>query len=273
MDRYKHVEGLLRGLSLLKAMNLEEGGYASISTLSERTGLHRTTVKRLMETLVFAGFVQPAEDRRGYVLALAVRELSEGFTDEAWVTGIAGPALGELVERVVWPSDFTTPQADQMVIRETTRRFSPFSFHRSMVGQRLPMLQSSAGRAFLGFCTENQREAVIRHLQRDVGDNAMQDALRETVEHAARETAAVGYGWNYGGWTRQQQFGGIALPVVIDGHVLACVSVVFLIKSLSLRQAEAQFLPHLSHAVKRIQDGLEDFGVGEELIPVKSSGS
>ena len=271
MERYKHVEGLLRGLSLLRAMNEEEGGFATVTTLADRTGLHRTTVKRLLETLHFAGYVQPAEDRRGYTLALAVRELSEGFTDEAWITQIAGPALGELVERVVWPSDFTTPQADQMVIRETTRRFSPFSFHRAMVGQRLPMLQSSAGRAFLGFCAENQREALIRHLQRGVTDRATRHALRQAVEHTARETAAVGYGWNYGGWSRQQRFGGIALPVIVDGRVLACLSVVFLIKSLSLREAENRFLSHLSHAVDRIRNGLIEMGVDREFVPGQSN--
>jgi Transcriptional regulator len=255
-QRYRPVEGLLRGLAVLRVLNEEEDGFATISTLAARTGLHRTTVKRLLETLAAAGYVQPSDERRGYRLTLAVRQLSEGFMDEAWITRVAGPAMGELVEKVVWPSDLTTPQADEMVIRETTRRFSPFSFHRSMVGQRLPMLRSSAGRAFLGFCTDRQREAVIQHMQQGVESAEKKVALRRMVEHAAHETMAVGFGWNYGGWVREQRFGGVALPLICNGRVLACLSVVFLIKSISLDEAKVRFLPHLRHAVDRMHFGL-----------------
>ena len=46
----------------------------------------------------------------------------------------------------MWLSDLMTPDGDAMVVRETTHRFIPLSFHRSMVGRRLPMLLTAAGR-------------------------------------------------------------------------------------------------------------------------------
>jgi IclR family mhp operon transcriptional activator len=39
--------------------------------------------------------------------------------------------MGRLLQRVV-----TTPDGDAMIIGETTHRFGPPSFHRSMVGRR-----------------------------------------------------------------------------------------------------------------------------------------
>jgi IclR family mhp operon transcriptional activator len=39
--------------------------------------------------------------------------------------------MGRLLQRCV-----TTPDGDAMIIRETTHRFGPPSFHRSMIGRR-----------------------------------------------------------------------------------------------------------------------------------------
>ena len=47
---YKTVRGLSRGLLLLKLLNKFDGG-ATPGLLAEFSGLHRTTVRRLLETL------------------------------------------------------------------------------------------------------------------------------------------------------------------------------------------------------------------------------
>ena len=48
---YARVQGLARGLAVLRALNLDVSGAASVRSLSESTQLHRTTVRRLLETL------------------------------------------------------------------------------------------------------------------------------------------------------------------------------------------------------------------------------
>ena len=54
---YALVRGLTRGLDLLKALNSQEGGRSTLAQLAEVTGLHRTTVRRLLETLIAEGYV------------------------------------------------------------------------------------------------------------------------------------------------------------------------------------------------------------------------
>ncbi|MNE99604.1 DNA-binding transcriptional activator MhpR [compost metagenome] len=70
-----------------------------------------------------------SESDDSFRLALKVRELSEGFRDEQWISAIAAPLLGDLLQRVVWPTDICTLGVDEMVVRETTHRFSRLSFH------------------------------------------------------------------------------------------------------------------------------------------------
>ena len=147
---YKTVRGLSRGLLLLKLLNKFDGG-ATPGLLAEFSGLHRTTVRRLLETLQEEGFVRRSRSDDSFRLTINVRQLSDGFRDEHWISALATPLLGELLREVQWPTDITTLDVDAMVVRETTHRFSRLSFHRAMVGRRLPLLLTASGLTWLAF--------------------------------------------------------------------------------------------------------------------------
>mgnify|MGYP000050045932 CR=1 FL=1 len=139
--QYKNVRGLTRGLELLYLLNRAHGG-AKIRDLADWSGIHRTTVRRLLETLVGEGYVRRSPSDDSYQLTLKVRQLSEGFQDAQWISQLAAPLLGQLLQQVIWPTDLCTLDGDAMVVRETTHRFSKLSSHRGMVGRRLPLLMT-----------------------------------------------------------------------------------------------------------------------------------
>src|SRR5207247_8907072 len=105
--------------------------------------------KRVLETLAAEGYVRRSESDDSFRLTVKVRELTEGFTDDEWIAQVAAPILGELLEKIVWPSDLTTLDGDAMIIRETTHRFSPLSFHRSMLRRRMPLLYTASAQPSL----------------------------------------------------------------------------------------------------------------------------
>ena len=109
---YTHVQGLSRGLALLHALNRAPKGWARIAELSAETGLHRTTVRRLLETLQDEGYVRRSASDDSYRLNHKIRQLSDGFTDDEWISEIANPVLGELLKKLVWPSDLCTLDGD-----------------------------------------------------------------------------------------------------------------------------------------------------------------
>ena len=160
---YKTVRGLSRGLLLLKLLNKFDGG-ATPGLLAEFSGLHRTTVRRLLETLQEEGFVRRSRSDDSFRLTINVRQLSDGFRDEHWISALATPLLGELLREVQWPTDITTLDVDAMVVRETTHRFSRLSFHRAMVGRRLPLLLTASGLTWLAFAPDAERDAVVSML-------------------------------------------------------------------------------------------------------------
>lgn len=254
--RYKEVQGLSRGLEVLRAMNHGRGGEFGIADVAARTGLHRTTVRRLVETLYSKCYVRRSPSDNTFRLALRVRELSEGFTDDEWIAEVAPPVFGKLLRQVVWPTDLCTFDGDAMVIRETTHRFSPLSFHRSMVGVHLPMLFTATGRACLAFCSDAECNDILRLLM--AGSDAQADLARwpKSIATLLKRTLAAGYGANDREWAQEPKVAAIALPVRHAGRVLGSLNIVFMASALSVPQAAHRYLGSLRAAVQRIEQSL-----------------
>jgi IclR family mhp operon transcriptional activator len=245
-------------LQVLQALNSMESGRATSQQISDLTGLHRTTARRLLETLMEEGFVRRSASDDSFRLTLKVRALSEGFTDDERIATIAPPIMGRLLQRVAWPSDLTTPDGDAMIIRETTHRFSTLSFHRSMVGRRLPILLTASGRAYFAMCPEGEREDILDLLRSGAGGEeqqalALNDAL---VRSLVRRVRADGFGSSHGDWAAQSKIGAVAVPIVSEQRVLACLNVVFLSRAVTLAEAKRRFVPELQLAASEMIEGL-----------------
>jgi IclR family mhp operon transcriptional activator len=254
--RYAKVEGLLRGLGVLRALNATEGGWATANELAAATKLHRTTVRRLLETLLSDGYVRRSDSDESFRLNLKVRELSEGFTDDEWIAQVAAPVLGELLEKTVWPSDLTTLDGDSMIIRETTHRFSPLSFHRSMVRRRMPLLFTASGKAYLAFCPEDERRQLLGLLMAGHDEQSALARREALVTRMLQRIRVDGYATNEGDWKQEAKISAIALPIRSGGRVLACLNVVFLKRAMSTAEAAGRFLPALRAAVSKIERAL-----------------
>lgn len=216
---YKTVRGLSRGLLLLKLLNKFDGG-ATPGLLAEFSGLHRTTVRRLLETLQEEGFVRRSRSDDSFRLTINVRQLSDGFRDEHWISALATPLLGELLREVQWPTDITTLDVDAMVVRETTHRFSRLSFHRAMVGRRLPLLLTASGLTWLAFAPDAERDAIVSMLA--ARPEAEYQLAREPERLAAilARTRQNGYGENFRGWRQEEKIASIAVPVCSQQRVI-----------------------------------------------------
>ncbi|HEY0834806.1 MAG TPA: DNA-binding transcriptional regulator [Azospirillum sp.] len=256
---YRHVQGLSRGLAILHALNRSANGCAAISELSASTGLHRTTVRRMLETLETEGYVRRSPSDDSYRLNQKVRQLSDGFTDDEWISEIAAPVLGELLQKLVWPSDLCTIDGDSMLVRETTHRFSPLSFHRAMIRQRMPVLYTAAGRAYLAYCGEEERRQILRLLI--VGGDGEQASLarnRILVEKMLERVRRQGYATNDGEWSQQGMISALALPIRHGDAILATINVVFMRKAMSIAEAAERYLPVLRAAIGRIESRLDE---------------
>ena len=251
---YREVRGLSRGLAVLRALNAMPGGIGGIVELARMTQLHRTTVKRLLETLKAEGLVHQQPDGTLYVLSFEVRRLSEGYVGADWIDQIAAPAMQAHLQALSWPSDLATPDSGFMIVRESTHRASLLSQHRATIGTRIPMLVSSLGRAWLSWCTDEERESTLS-LLRERRD-AIGEQARDTtyVKRVIRETRRRGYGVNRREWLSEASVTAIAFPIRIDGHAIGAVNLVLQQHAVTDREIASRYVPLLRVLAAEISD-------------------
>jgi IclR family mhp operon transcriptional activator len=261
---YSRVQGLERGIEVLRALNASTGGRNSVVRLSTETGLHRTTVKRLLETLKHLGVVRYLDDGNEYCLTLNVLQLSEGFRDVVWIAEIARPLMRALTRKVMWPSDLMILDTDELVVRETTHGITPWSFNSRVLGIRVPLLQSSGGRAYLAFCADDERERLLDMLRRREGTDG--ERARDTgyVTRILDQTRERGFAVS----ERRESFGdmglrfgtnrcaAIAVPIRRKGYAVASLNVVYLTRAVSTQEIIERSLPDLIATGRRIEQGI-----------------
>lgn len=263
MATYKPVRSLQRGLEVLCALNRHNG--ASVQALAATTGVHRTTVQRLLETLRAQGYVHKSASDEQYRLALGVRRLSDGFDDDAWVSAVAEPALRVLHARILWPSNVATFDGDAMLIREASHRYSPLSIHRSTVGQRLPMLRSALGQVYLASCPEEERVEILSILHESSGPDAALARDAAFVRELVRRVRRAGYVAKPG--DREHRIAAIAVPIMRGERVFACINTVFFRRAMTIPTAIRKYLGPLRETAEHIAAQVGSASVSPTSLP------
>lgn len=250
-EGYAPSRGVLRTLRVLRALNHRNG--ATVLELARLTGISRGALYRILETLREAGYVALDLAGHSYELTMLVRGLAEGFVDEDWIGEVARPELRALQREIVWPVDLGTFNDGGMWIRETTRPRSPFTIDRGVVGLRFPVLLSATGRAYLAWCPEGEREAILAGVVRtgEPGGELVRDRPRLNASFA--QTRAQGYGLRFG--EEPVESGAIAVPIVIAERVIGCVNMTFSRRAIRPEEAAARCLSAMQAAAARIAEG------------------
>ena len=251
----KPIRSFARGLAVLSILNRH--GSATALTLARETGVPRPTVYRLLQTLVDSGYIGRSAGDERFHLRLKVRSLSEGFTDEQWISSIAAPALEELTRRISWPCDAVALHGLKMVIHETTHRIAPLSIDRNMVGQELPILASASGLAYIAFARKEERQSLLALLARS---DDPQDAIARDAAQVLRLITATrrhGYGLRHGGriWPHT---GAIALPIRVGRRLLGCINTVWMARAISAEAAVHACLGPLRETRELIEQRLAE---------------
>lgn len=251
MESTRPIRALMRGLDALALLNNRNG--ATVAEIAQHIKLPRTTTYRILETLSRAGYVRrdAADDR--YRLTIMVHRLAHGFDDDAWITEIARPCLTALGSEVVWPVGLASLCGTQIVVRETTDRNSPLAVERMLPGTRLPLLQTSAGRACLAFMPPPERDTLIELLRQSHGDGEPLAHDRQALDRLLEETRARGYATAVLRRSISDETT-LAVPVLLQEKPVASVVIRFASAAVPMPVAVERFVPKLRDTARRIVD-------------------
>lgn len=182
---------LLRGIEILRAFR--PGSYLlGNGEIAERTGLAKSTVSRLTQTLVQAGMLEIDAEQRAYRLAPATLSFAHSMRTGSQILQLVAPKMRTLAETQGINVGLAAADRDEMVYLESIRYKRKVAFRNVVSGQRVPMELTSLGRAYLSTLAIKERKALYSIFRKRRALH-WQDGLLNDIEQAIADIKSIGY--------------------------------------------------------------------------------
>ncbi|MBY4948325.1 IclR family transcriptional regulator [Cupriavidus respiraculi] len=210
---------LERGIAVLRAFRAGSSMLGN-SEIAERTGLSRSTVSRLTQSLVQTGMLEYIPQFRAYRLGVPVLCMAHAMRDSSQVLRVATPMMVDVAMRHKINVGLAVAEEDEMVYLESFRYNRRQSLRTVVSGQRIPMALTSLGRAHLATLPPEAFDAMMRLM---AGKNRGQRwrELRREIDAAVACVHENGY--CVASW--QPQVVAMATPLRFDDHAVHVLNV------------------------------------------------
>ena len=152
------IRSVENALCLLEAL-AEEDAQCSLSQLSQRLGMTKASLFRLMATFESHGYVERHQGSSEYKLGLAAFEVGQKLLSRMTLLHKARPVMSQLVRQC-------NETAYLVIQRETDALFLEMVDNDqkvkvvSQVGRRVPLVSCAAGKMFLAFAQKTNRNLI-----------------------------------------------------------------------------------------------------------------
>jgi len=188
-----------KGLAVLDAL-ATAGGPVRLSRLASDLGLQKSSVHRILQTLVDQGWATQDRETGLYSASLRLWELGAGIVDALPVKRAATTILHDLHRATSETVSLTVLDGDDVVYLDKVIAARPMGF-TTHVGSRIPAPLTVAGRAMLAH--EDDPRGVLERVAASVGpdrldvDAAMADIARARdlgylIGRGRRERGVIG---------------------------------------------------------------------------------
>jgi IclR family mhp operon transcriptional activator len=266
MPRAETIRALERGIDVLAV--LQSNSICSLRDIHRATRIPKPSLLRILKTFERAGIVSRRLADGFYRMSMATRAARKRDRYDR-VAEAAAPVLDRLCRKVLWPSDLFVPAGNCMERRETSRphtRFFMSDWKRQGVTSRTNWLLTGVGRAYLAYCPDQERDAIIRRLRKS---NKPEDRLArdpKRLERILAETRARGFairdpsfvGGAYGRPPFDDGLAAIVVPLLDRGRVLGSINILFVKTAYTVEEFAARHLTDLQAAAREIVASLRD---------------
>lgn len=215
------LESLARGLAVLSSFS-EETPTLSLTSISRRLNLNKTTTLRILSTLESLGYLARDPQTKLYRPSLEVFRLGFVVLNSLEVRQVAVPHLRKLVDDVQETVNLAVLDGNEVVYIERVGSKHMVNIYRS-VGSRLPVYCTSTGKTILAFLPPDKVSEVLAKITwTRFTENTITtpDELRENMSIAKQRGFADSNG------ELIPDLLAVAAPVYqSDGQVIAAVNI------------------------------------------------
>ncbi|GAB6099553.1 IclR family transcriptional regulator [Halanaerocella petrolearia] len=154
------VKSVNRSINILEELAKYEDGLG-VTELGNRLDVHKSSVHRLLSTLVYRGLVEQDQETGKYKLGLKLFELGSRIFNDLEVRKYAKSYLEELVSQTNETVHLVT--LDQGEVLYVDKVKSPETITMvSQVGARGPVHSTSVGKAMAAYLDEEEIDRIVR---------------------------------------------------------------------------------------------------------------
>ena len=188
----RSVQSVDRALDLLEALSGADG-EVSITALAARTGLHVSTVHRLLSTLLRRGYVRQNAETSRYYAGAKLATLAEGRSRYGEMRLRARPILRAITEstretaNLVVLDELAAVYIDTVPSPQVVRLFTA-------IGNRVPLHATGAGKCLLAAMPSPARDGLLQRIDlRAYTPHTIieKPALRRTLDEARERGYAL----------------------------------------------------------------------------------
>jgi len=205
------VRSLERGLEILRAFRPGVDLLGN-SDLAEKTGLSKSTVSRLTQTLVQCGFLYRDLHAKAYRLASPVLSLSHTIRTSSPILQVAQPLMVSDSEKFQINIGLAVADRIEMVYLEAVRYNKKSALRNIVMGHRVPMELTSLGRAWLAATSPESRDWALQALKQNRSKDWTKTLI--AINQAAIELSEKGFCST--AWLPEVV--AISTPIQIDNH-------------------------------------------------------
>ncbi|MPZ62722.1 MAG: helix-turn-helix domain-containing protein [Propionibacteriales bacterium] len=248
---YPHVQSFSRGLSVIKAFDHEHAAM-TLTEISQRTGLSRSTSRRFLLTLLDLGYAR--SDGRLFSLTPGILELGFSYLSSLNLPEICQPHLRDLSATANESTSLSVLDGTDIVYvaRVHTRRIMTV---RINVGTRFPAYATSMGRVLLSALESSEVEQILDRTRLEAFTTRTLRSRRALLEELERVREQ---GWALIDQELEEGLRSVAAPVRHHGRTVAAVN----ISTSSLRHPVESILgtllPTLLDAKDRMSKDVDD---------------
>ncbi len=227
----KENRSLERGLIILET--LAQHPALTLAELHRLTGLPKSTLRRLLATLVARRFIRRSLSDRKYRSVVTIPEISAAVVPPALAL-IADIGLSHalsLTRRIGWPSDIHVVDEHCMRIGESTRAISPYGIYQVPIDFQVSLFASAAGTV----CLAQMPPATVRALfdkdRRTHGQGPDSPLDWAALDRHLAQVRTQGYGVRVPGFRSaiaiNDRLSAIAVPLMRGGKACGAISLLW----------------------------------------------
>ncbi|MGN1386093.1 MAG: IclR family transcriptional regulator [Bacillus sp. (in: firmicutes)] len=159
MTRENMVKSVSRALDIITMLSLKKGGLG-VTEIANQIDINKSSVYRILSTLVQYGYVEQDTDTGRYKLGYKFLEISSKLLESIDLRGEARPFLQELENETNEVVHLVVYDQGEVVYIEKLEGNELLRMH-SKVGKRAPMHCTSVGKAILAQLPDNVIESIL----------------------------------------------------------------------------------------------------------------